>query len=67
MRSKLLTTDTIAVEAGGMELTRAYQGHAKSQVQAEAECFLLESNIVALALKNHCCVLERVTTYVALY
>ena len=37
---------------------------AKGQVQAEAECFLLASNI-ALALKNHCCVLERVTTNVA--
>ena len=66
MRSKPLTTDTIAVEAGGMELKRAYQGCAKGQVQAEAECFLLASNIVVLALKNRCCVLERVTTYVAL-
>ena len=65
MRSKPLATDTIAVEAGGMELKRAYQGCAKGQVQAEAECFLLASNI-ALALKNHCCVLERVTTNVAL-
>ena len=29
MRSKPLATDTIAVEAGGMELKRAYQGCGK--------------------------------------
>ena len=40
-----------------MELKRAnQQSTAKSHAQVEAESFLLASNMVALALKSHCCV-----------
>lgn len=54
------TTDTIQAEERDIELKRIHEGRAKCQKQAEAECFLIANDIAALALRNHCCILEKI-------
>lgn len=62
-RYKPVTKEMIDAEGAGIELKRSYQSERKSFRQAQAECFLLASNLAYLALQK-CSVLRKITTYI---